>query len=83
MQSEIRKSEHIPNSVKGSGVSTSLEVLLDGFLDGRSQALVGLSTSVEADDEIQEEIGVVPIAWLSRHDVELIILSEEKGDGCC
>lgn len=74
-----RKSEYIPNSVKGSRVSARLEVLLDRFLDGRSQALVDLGTSVEANNEIQKEIGIVPVACFSRHgDVGSMTLSKEQ-----
>jgi len=40
----------------------------------RSQAPVDLSASVEANDEIKEEVGVVPIARFSRHDEDRLSL---------
>jgi len=62
-----RKCHHLPHSVKRSGISAPFDILLNRRLDRRSQPPANLSASVEANDEIQEEVGVVPITRFSGH----------------
>lgn len=50
-----------------------LEEGLDAVLDLRLQAVRSLGGLVEADDEVDEKLGVVPRRTLGGHDVDAIV----------